>query len=185
VEVGVENRDIKGTNWKHVHHALGLRTIPKLQKIYLLQSTNWTGNQILKFFSGHLWDGIACPMLVYLLQAAIHIRCQDSTLKEWDDGFLMHIPLPGNPHRWQDLQLSITCWKVHWVQGCHNGRFWMKITIRTSARVRIYPADAVLPADGFLPSADAKLHPHGRSLLSAWTRTRTQKNKIKILKKKF
>jgi hypothetical protein len=27
--------------------------------------------------------------------------------------------------------------------------------IRTSARVRVYPADAVLPADKFLPSADA------------------------------
>jgi hypothetical protein len=39
-------------------------------------------------------------------------------------------------------------------QGCHNGRFLMKITIRTSvdvvrrsAHVRIYPTDAVLPAD--------------------------------------
>jgi hypothetical protein len=44
----------------------------------------------------------------------------------------------------------------HRSQGCYNGRFWMKITVqtsvdvvRTSARVRIYPAD------GFLPSADA------------------------------
>jgi hypothetical protein len=32
----------------------------------------------------------------------------------------------------------------------------MKITVRTSARVRVYPADAILPADGFLPSADAR-----------------------------
>jgi hypothetical protein len=32
-------------------------------------------------------------------------------------------------------------------QGCHNGRPTVKITVRTSARV--YPADAVLPADGF------------------------------------
>jgi hypothetical protein len=39
-------------------------------------------------------------------------------------------------------------------QGCHKGRFWRKITVWTSARVRIYPADVVLPADGFLPSAD-------------------------------
>jgi hypothetical protein len=31
----------------------------------------------------------------------------------------------------------------------------MKITIRTSARVLVYPADAVLTADRFLPSADA------------------------------
>jgi hypothetical protein len=43
----------------------------------------------------------------------------------------------------------------------------MKITVRTSADVvrmsactRVYPVDAVLPADGFLPSADAR----------AWTR---------------
>jgi hypothetical protein len=34
-------------------------------------------------------------------------------------------------------------------QGFHNGRFWIKITVRTSARVRVYPADAVLHADGF------------------------------------
>jgi hypothetical protein len=34
-------------------------------------------------------------------------------------------------------------------QGCHNGSFRMKITVWTSARVRIYPVDAVLPADGF------------------------------------
>jgi hypothetical protein len=24
-------------------------------------------------------------------------------------------------------------------QGCHKGRFWMKMSVRTSARVRIYP----------------------------------------------
>jgi hypothetical protein len=35
-------------------------------------------------------------------------------------------------------------------QGCHNGSFWMKITVWTSARIRIYPADAV------------KIHPRGR-----------------------
>jgi hypothetical protein len=35
----------------------------------------------------------------------------------------------------------------------------MKITVQTSARVRIYPADAILPADGFLPSADASACP--------------------------
>jgi hypothetical protein len=58
-------------------------------------------------------------------------------------------------------------------QGCHNGRFWMKITVRTSACVRIYPADVVLPADGFLPSADATrvrvdtVRPCGHGLLSA------------------
>jgi hypothetical protein len=52
------------------------------------------------------------------------------------------------------------------VQGCHKRRFWMKIIIptsadvvRTSARVRVYPADAVLSADGFLPSADALMCP--------------------------
>jgi hypothetical protein len=35
-------------------------------------------------------------------------------------------------------------------QGCHKGRNWRKITVRTSARVSVYPAD------GFLRSADAK-----------------------------
>jgi hypothetical protein len=47
-------------------------------------------------------------------------------------------------------------------QGCHNGHFWMKITVRTSvdvvrtsARVRGYSADVVLPVDGFLPSEDS------------------------------
>jgi hypothetical protein len=45
-------------------------------------------------------------------------------------------------------------------QGCHKGRNWRKITVRTSfssgrPRAHVYPADAVLPADKFLPSADA------------------------------
>jgi hypothetical protein len=41
-------------------------------------------------------------------------------------------------------------------QGCDNGRFWVKFTVwtfadvvRTFARIRIYPADATLPADSF------------------------------------
>jgi hypothetical protein len=53
-----------------------------------------------------------------------------------------------------------TCGTVN--QGCHKGRFSRKITVRTSAdvvrtsaRIRVYPADAVLPADGFLSFADA------------------------------
>jgi hypothetical protein len=58
-------------------------------------------------------------------------------------------------------------------QGCHKERFWRKITVQTSARVRVYPADAVLPADGFLPSADA--------VETASARTR----KIKKIKIKF
>jgi hypothetical protein len=41
-------------------------------------------------------------------------------------------------------------------QGCHNGRFWMKITVRMSADVvRTFACVRVYPADGFLPSADA------------------------------
>jgi hypothetical protein len=40
-------------------------------------------------------------------------------------------------------------------QGCHNGRPTVKITVRTSAHVRVYPADAVLAVDGFLLSDDA------------------------------
>jgi hypothetical protein len=43
------------------------------------------------------------------------------------------------------------------MQGCHKGQFWRKITVRTSARIRVYPAD------GFLPSADAV------KTTSAWT----------------
>jgi hypothetical protein len=29
------------------------------------------------------------------------------------------------------------------LQGCHNGRFWVKMTVRTSTRIHVYPADAV------------------------------------------
>jgi hypothetical protein len=54
-------------------------------------------------------------------------------------------------------------------QGCHKGRFWRKITVRTSARVRVYPTDAVLPADGFLPSVDVV------KTASAWTRKKNKK----------
>jgi hypothetical protein len=39
--------------------------------------------------------------------------------------------------------------------------------VRTSARVRVYPADAILPADGFLPSADARVHPRGHERVRA------------------
>jgi hypothetical protein len=59
-------------------------------------------------------------------------------------------------------------------QGCYNGRFWMKITVRTSARVRLYPADAVLPsadasarawvrADPWLHGRGADAGPRGRA----------------------
>jgi hypothetical protein len=62
-------------------------------------------------------------------------------------------------------------------QGCHNGRFWMKITVRTSTRVCVYPVDAVLPADGFIPSADtAKIRPHGRIQASARTHPSVRTN---------
>jgi hypothetical protein len=44
--------------------------------------------------------------------------------------------------------MPLNPWAVLATQGCHNGRFWVKMTVRTSARVRVYPAD------GFLPSAD-------------------------------
>jgi hypothetical protein len=49
----------------------------------------------------------------------------------------------------------------------------MKITVRTSARIRIYPADAVLPTDGFLPSADASARTLG------YVRADVRKNKNK------
>jgi hypothetical protein len=42
--------------------------------------------------------------------------------------------------------------------------------VRTSARVRVYPADAVLPEDGFLPSVDAGPRRRGRGSPRAWTR---------------
>jgi hypothetical protein len=54
-------------------------------------------------------------------------------------------------------------------QGCHNGRPTVKITVQTSARVHIYPADAVLLADGFLPSVDALMRPCGCAPASART----------------
>jgi hypothetical protein len=47
------------------------------------------------------------------------------------------------------------------LQGCHNGRPTLKITVRTSACVRVYPEDAVLPADGFLRSVNVVKRPHG------------------------
>jgi hypothetical protein len=37
-------------------------------------------------------------------------------------------------------------------QGCLNERPTVKFTVWTSSRVRIYPAEAFLPMDGFLPS---------------------------------
>jgi hypothetical protein len=37
-------------------------------------------------------------------------------------------------------------------QGCQNGRPMVKFTVLTSARVHVYPADAFLPANRFLPS---------------------------------
>jgi hypothetical protein len=43
------------------------------------------------------------------------------------------------------------------LQGCHNGRFWVKMTVRTSTRIHVYPADAAAPRP-----------PHGRG--PAWTR---------------
>jgi hypothetical protein len=58
-------------------------------------------------------------------------------------------------------------------QGCHNGRPTIKIIVQTSTRVRIYPADAVLPADEFLPCADAikTACPRARARIDvAWTR---------------
>jgi hypothetical protein len=62
-------------------------------------------------------------------------------------------------------------------QGCHKGRFWMKITVRTSARVRIYPAN------GDLPSANALMRPcgHGSSRTHPHVRAYARK-KIKNLK---
>jgi hypothetical protein len=39
VEVGVESGVVEGSNWKHVHHALGFRTIPQLQNFNLVWST--------------------------------------------------------------------------------------------------------------------------------------------------
>jgi hypothetical protein len=65
---------------------------------------------------------------------------------------------------------------IHHDQGCHKGRFWVKMTVQTSiSSIRPFsssrcprplaftPPDAVLPADGFLPrSCAVKLHPCGR-----------------------
>jgi hypothetical protein len=56
----------------------------------------------------------------------------------------------ASPQFWYHLTAT---WAA--IQGCHNGHPTVKSTVRTSTCVRVYPADAVLPADGFLLSADA------------------------------
>jgi hypothetical protein len=71
-------------------------------------------------------------------------------LNLWDT--MANEDISGEFRRWNE-PLSYYWRAVR--QGCHKGRFWRKITVQTSARVRVYPADAVLPADGFLPSANA------------------------------
>jgi hypothetical protein len=48
-------------------------------------------------------------------------------------------------------------------QGCHKGRFWRKITIRTSARVRVYPVDGFLPSADAVKTASARTHPSVRA----------------------
>jgi hypothetical protein len=53
----------------------------------------------------------------------------------------------------QTIYVSMYKKKMHSTQGCQNGHPTVKFTIQTSARVRIYPINAFLPADGFLPSA--------------------------------
>jgi hypothetical protein len=53
--------------------------------------------------------------------------------------------------------------------------------VRTSARVRVYPTDAVLPADGFLPSADAVKTASART--RPCIREDAKKLKIKKIKK--
>jgi hypothetical protein len=58
--------------------------------------------------------------------------------------------------------------KVGVEQCCHKGRFWMKITVRTSVDVHSHPH---LPRGRVLPSAHAiKIRPRGRWGASAWTR---------------
>jgi hypothetical protein len=73
----------------------------------------------------------------------------------------------------------------HCIQGCHNGRFWVKMTVQTSissvrpsvfivrmsSSARVYPMDAILPADGFLSHPIAvKFRPRGHVCASALTR---------------
>jgi hypothetical protein len=55
-------------------------------------------------------------------------------------------------------------------QGCHKGHFWMKITVRTSARVRVYPADAVKTAS--VP------RPRGRGSPRMWTRADVARTRV-------
>jgi hypothetical protein len=61
-------------------------------------------------------------------------------------------------------------------QGCLNRHPTVKFTVQTSARVRVYPADAFLPVNGFLSSAltvkkcvrmDAPMRPFGCANASA------------------
>jgi hypothetical protein len=50
-----------------------------------------------------------------------------------------------------------------------------------SAHVRVYPADAVLAADGFLLSVDTAMRPCGRSLSARTHKKNKNKNKIWLL----
>jgi hypothetical protein len=61
-------------------------------------------------------------------------------------------------------------YRCRYTQDCHNGRFWVKMTVRTSADVRVYSADAVLPADRFLPFTDAFTCPCGHGSPRMWAR---------------
>jgi hypothetical protein len=60
-----------------------------------------------------------------------------------------------------------------------SGRPFRPDVVRTSARVRVYPADAVLPADRFLPSADAV------NTASARTQKKKKKKKKNFFLYKF
>jgi hypothetical protein len=106
-----------------------------------------------------------CTELIF--QSSLHLFLRLIYLKYcpcryWNQVLLNEGAMKGNHPcfiAWFDLEgeKSMLSGKQldSWSQGCHKGRFWRKITIQTSARIRVYPADAVFPADGFLPSADA------------------------------
>jgi hypothetical protein len=84
-----------------------------------------------------------------------HHRCHRGLCLHCYQGCLWGGP-PARPIRSIDLHARpIKVKRALTDQGCHKGRFWRKITVQTSARIRVYPANVVLPADGFLPSADA------------------------------
>jgi hypothetical protein len=77
--------------------------------------------------------------------------------------------------------LQISSWDLSPIcQGCHKGRFWRRITVRTSARVRVYPADGFLPSADAVKNASARTRPCVHTDKGVPSALRADAKKIKI-----